>query len=276
MGHPLSLPLRRKIRGVCRPCTRPRPTLSSNKRVPSILSHLGASSSDRPFRRQLRSVLDDIDVRAIKTGMLFDAATTRAVARTLRAHYAPPRAPPPLVVDPVCVSTSGHTLLHPDALAVLLAELFPLAALVTPNKPEAELLLSHSQARDAGAPGAQVQIASLEDMRDAAVRLGALGPHAVLLKGGHVELTFTDVERFANANQGVEVVREGFLGENMEILQVNEADVGSRPVVVDLLWEKERVALFVNPRVDSTSTHGTGCTLSAAIASLLGKGESGM
>ena len=87
-------------------------------------------------------MLDDIEIRAIKTGMLFDASNTHAVANTLRAHYAAPERPlPPLVVDPVSVSTSGHTLLHPDAVEVMISELLPLAALVTPNKPEAELLL---------------------------------------------------------------------------------------------------------------------------------------
>lgn len=75
--------------------------------------------------------------------MLFDAANTRAVSSTLKDLYKGQNLPP-LVVDPVCVSTSGHSLLHPEAVEVIIQELFPLATLITPNKSEAELLLSTS------------------------------------------------------------------------------------------------------------------------------------
>ncbi|KAH9857478.1 Phosphomethylpyrimidine kinase-domain-containing protein [Lenzites betulinus] len=217
--------------------------------------------------QQLNSVLSDIPVQGIKTGMLFDAENTRAVARTLKAHYAATvHAPhvPPIVVDPVCVSTSGHTLLAPDAIQVLIDELCPLATLITPNKAEAELLLSQK--------GADVRIATLADMISAAEQLLALGPEAVLVKGGHVELTLADVEEVAAARADIAVVREELLLENMEILQVHEQDLASRPLVVDVLKEAEKTTLFVSPRIDSRSTHGTGCTLSAALASLLGKG----
>ena len=199
--------------------------------------------------------------------MLFDAANTRAVTSTLRAHFPDPATMPPLVVDPVSVSTSGHTLLHPDAVEVLINELLPLAALVTPNTPEAALLLSRGGAE---VPG---EIADIEGMRDAATRLGALGPRAVLVKGGHVVLTHADVRQFSNVHPEIALVQEGFLGENMEILQVNEPDLGSRAVVVDVLWNQGDIMLFVSPRVESTSTHGTGCTLSAAIAAMLAKGN---
>ncbi|KAI8989697.1 Phosphomethylpyrimidine kinase-domain-containing protein [Trametes punicea] len=215
--------------------------------------------------KQLRSVLDDIEVHAIKTGMLFDAANTRAVAQTLRAHYANAPSLPPLVVDPVCVSTSGHTLLAPDAIQVLIYELCPLATLITPNKSEAELLLSQSNLA--------VEINTLEDMVSACDKLLSLGPKAALLKGGHVQLTLADVEGLAAARDDVAVVREALLMDNMEILQVNEKDLLSRPLVVDVLKEAERTTLFVSPRIESTSTHGTGCTLAAVIAALLGKGH---
>ncbi|KAI0628809.1 Phosphomethylpyrimidine kinase-domain-containing protein [Trametes polyzona] len=216
--------------------------------------------------QQLRSVLGDIPPRGIKTGMLFDANNTRAVAQVLKAHYADASQVPPLVVDPVCVSTSGHTLLAPDAIQVLIDELCPLATLVTPNKAEAELLLSQK--------GVSHQISSLEDMISASEELLTIGSKAVLLKGGHVELTLADVEKVVTARSDVAVVREELLLDNMEILQVHEKDLASRPLVVDVLKEADRTTLFVSPRIESTSTHGTGCTLSAVIASLLARGQS--
>ncbi|CDO71907.1 hypothetical protein BN946_scf184940.g54 [Trametes cinnabarina] len=203
----------------------------------------------------------------MKTGMLFDAANTRVVAQTLRSHYANASCSlPPLIVDPVCVSTSGHTLLASEAVQVLIEELCPLATLITPNKPEAELLLSWSKHA--------VKINTLEDMISASEKLLALGSKAVLLKGGHVELTLADVEKLASQRRDVAVVREELLLDNMEILQVNERDFSTGRLVVDVLSEAQTTTLFVSPRVDSNSTHGTGCTLSAAIASLLGKGHS--
>ncbi|EIW60970.1 uncharacterized protein TRAVEDRAFT_146719 [Trametes versicolor FP-101664 SS1] len=214
--------------------------------------------------QQLRSVLSDVPAQGIKTGMLFDAANTRAVARTLKSHYANASDIPPLVVDPVCVSTSGHTLLAPDAVQVLIDELCPLATLITPNKAEGELMLSQK--------GVVVQITSLEDMISASEKLLHLGSKAVLLKGGHVELTLADVERVAAGRADITVVREELLLENMEILKVHGKDLESHSLVVDVLKEAESTTLFVSPRIESTSTHGTGCTLSAAIASLLAKG----
>ncbi|KAI0695108.1 Phosphomethylpyrimidine kinase-domain-containing protein [Cerioporus squamosus] len=218
------------------------------------------------LEQQLTSVLDDIDIRGIKTGMLYDAEHTRKIARTLKAHYGDASKVPPLVVDPVSVSTSGHTLLHEDAVSVMLEELFPLATLITPNKPETELLLSRK--------GVSVKIETLEDMIAASEKLLAFGSKAVLVKGGHVSLTLEDIHRISAASPQVTVVPESFLDENMEILQVIEQDLASRQLVVDVLREGEKVTLFVSPRIDSTSTHGTGCTLSAVIASALAKGES--
>ncbi|OSX56270.1 hypothetical protein POSPLADRAFT_1068178 [Postia placenta MAD-698-R-SB12] len=213
--------------------------------------------------QQLRSVLDDVEINAIKTGMLVDADVTRAVARTLKSHYG--AAIPPLVCDPVCVSTSGHTLLHPDAVDVMISELFPLAAVVTPNKAEAVLLLSQR--------GLPSRVDTLEDMLVASRNLLSLGPRAVLLKGGHITTTMDDVRKVAAAHPHIQVVREGLLGENMEILQVAEQDLSKRVLVVDALQEANAITLFVRPRIDSKSTHGTGCTLSAALATALSRGK---
>ena len=198
--------------------------------------------------------------------MLYDAENTRRVARTLIAHYGNAAKIPPLVVDPVSVSTSGHILLQPEAIDVIIEELFPIATLITPNKPETELLLSRR--------GSTMKIESLEDMIDAAERLLAYKSKAVLVKGGHVPLVIGDVHRICAANADVTVVHESFLDENMEILQVNEQNLSSRQVVVDVLRHESGVTLFVSPRTDSMSTHGTGCTLSAVIASVLAKGIS--
>lgn len=117
---------------------------------------------------QLVSVLADLDVAAVKIGMLGDAATVRAVAAALRE-----RPPPYVVLDPVMVATSGDRLLAPDAVAALRDELLPLADLVTPNLPEAADLLGEATLVDE------------DDMPAQAQRLAALGP-GVLLKGGHL------------------------------------------------------------------------------------------
>ena len=198
--------------------------------------------------------------------MLFDAENTRAVVQRLRAHYAESLVGmPPLVVDPVCVSTSGHTLLQPEAVEVMVKELFPLATLVTPNKPEAELLLSGA-----------VKIVDLAGMVNAAKQLCALGPRAALVKGGHIDLAHGDVLQYSGEHSEIVVVQEGFTGENMEILRANEPNLFSGSVVADVLYERDSnsVLLFASPKIESQSTHGTGCTLSAAIASSLAKGQS--
>jgi hydroxymethylpyrimidine/phosphomethylpyrimidine kinase len=121
--------------------------------------------------RQLQSVLDDLAVGAIKTGMLADAAIVEMVARGLRA--VPASARPPLIVDPVMVATSGDVLLSPDAVGAIKQGLAPLAALITPNLAEAGVLLDSPVA------------ASEAEMRAQAVALLALGCRAVLVKGGH-------------------------------------------------------------------------------------------
>ncbi|KZT18824.1 hypothetical protein NEOLEDRAFT_1079281 [Neolentinus lepideus HHB14362 ss-1] len=219
-------------------------------------------------RQQLNSVLSDIKIQAIKTGMLFDAGNTLAVATGLKAHFGGPSLPtmPPLVCDPVCVSTSGHTLLQSDAVKVMITDLFPITTLVTPNSQEAELILSQD--------GQQININSLEDMVSAAKKLRDLGPAAVLLKGGHISITMKDVERACSLNADIELVQDGLLEDNMEILQVAETDPSTWQLAVDVLHQKNGVTtIFVRPRIDSTSTHGTGCTLSAAIACALAKGH---
>lgn len=202
--------------------------------------------------------------------MLFDADNTRAVASALRARYQDAQSLPPLVCDPVCVSTSGHKLLHPDAIEVIIKEIFPLTSLVTPNKSEAELLLSHKQF-----PG---KIESIEDMLAAAVNLSTFIPKSILLKGGHLTTSMDEIHLSTLKHPEISVIKDGLLGENMEILQVAEElfSENKKELVVDLLYEPGgKITLIVQPRIESTSTHGTGCTLSAAIACGLGSGLTG-
>ncbi len=123
---------------------------------------------------QLKTVLDDITIHSAKTGMLFSASIIKAVAPFLaKKTY-------PLVVDPVCVSQSGHKLLEDDAVRSMADRIIPLADLLTPNIPEAELFTGMS-------------IRSPEDACRAGEKLLELGPRAVLVKGGHLDsVTATD------------------------------------------------------------------------------------
>jgi len=164
---------------------------------------------------QIEAVLEDIPPGGIKTGMLASAGVVEAVARALRG-----RRRGHLVVDPVMVSSSGDLLLERDAIEALKALLLPLAVLVTPNGPEAEVLTG-------------VAVEDERTAKEAGRRLLALGAGAVLVKGGH----------------------------------------GRGPRVLDLLVERDRVTRFVRGRIATTSTHGTGCTLSAAVAAGLARGR---
>ena len=227
--------------------------------------------------------------------MLSNASVVRTVARTLLAQRRAPHHHLPIVIDPVCVSTSSHTLLEHDAIAALVDELLPLAAVLTPNIDEAILLLQHMKPQHQ-APARSVS--SIGDMLRTACDLRcALGDGAVLLKGGHLprgsvclaDVVSAGVESAACAAvriRGVEcegmVLRPGVDAEIL-LLAARESPRASSPalvdgpVVVDVLCEQEEgvdvCTLFVRPYLDSNSTHGTGCTLSAALACALARGE---
>lgn len=128
---------------------------------------------------QLETLFADVAVDAVKIGMTTDAAVARAVAAALRQLRAAGRAPY-VVLDPVMVSTSGHRLLTPDAEAVLRDELLPLADLVTPNLPEAAVLLGVEPARDD------------REAADQARALLKLGARFALVKGGHLDSAESD------------------------------------------------------------------------------------
>jgi len=168
---------------------------------------------------QIRSVLDDIGADAVKIGMLHDSELIRGVLETLK-EYPDVRQ---IVLDPVMVATSGDPLLQPEAVATLRDELMPYARVITPNLPEASLLLGET-------------IDHQDQLQDAARALSRLtdAKVSVMLKAGHLENNrLTDI--FYNA-------------------------------------ENDRFSLLSSPRINTVNTHGTGCTLSSAIAAHLAKG----
>ncbi len=165
---------------------------------------------------QIESVLTDLDVRAIKIGMLGTPEIAAAVADALRRHPGPA-----VVLDPVMIATSGDHLVTPETATVIRDDLLPLATLITPNLPETVALLDGDDPRDR------------DEMAAAAQALRERGAQAALVKGGHLAaMTSQDVL----------------------------ADAGG------VTWYESR-------RIDTPNTHGTGCTLSSAIASFLVTGR---
>ncbi|MDD7678270.1 MAG: bifunctional hydroxymethylpyrimidine kinase/phosphomethylpyrimidine kinase [Anaerovibrio sp.] len=163
--------------------------------------------------QQLDCIFTDIFPDAVKIGMVSDKNLIRMIAQKLRQYQ-----PKHVVVDPVMVATSGARLIADDAVEVLQQELFPLATVLTPNIPEAEVLLGEN-------------IASKEGMEKAAEEIGRQYGCGVLCKGGH---------------------------------SINDAN--------DLLYQDGKVTWFAGKRINNPNTHGTGCTLSSAIAANLAKG----
>lgn len=135
-------------------------------------------------RGQIEAVFDELTPTAVKTGMLYSGSIIRVVAE----FFSKRRQAPPLVVDPVLVSTSGVKLLRPEAVKILCAELLPLATLVTPNLPEAEVLLGR-------------RLNSVEDMRAAAKEIQRRFGCAALVKGGHLRGVNEAVDIFYDGRQ---------------------------------------------------------------------------
>ena len=165
------------------------------------------------LKQQLDAIFQDIYPDAVKIGMVSSCELIRVIADRLKYYDAKN-----VVVDPVMVATSGSALMKTDAVRTLVEELIPLASLVTPNVPEAEILSG-------------LTIKTKEDMITAAKQLGDRYHCAVLLKGGH---------------------------------SINDAN--------DLLYANGELIWFEGKRIDNPNTHGTGCTLSSAIAANLAKG----
>lgn len=184
---------------------------------PCAVSRVDALPPDA-VAEQIRTVLDVIDVRAVKTGMLHSAEIIRTVANCLKQTQLP------LVIDPVMISTSGSKLLLDDALECMMTNLLPLATWITPNIPEAELLSG-------------MKIRSSDDVAVAAEKIATRWNTGVILKGGHAE------------------------GDRM---------------AADIVCSGGLLCSLATPRLSLPpyASHGTGCTLSAAITAFLAKGES--
>jgi hydroxymethylpyrimidine/phosphomethylpyrimidine kinase len=166
--------------------------------------------------QQIDSVFSDLKVNAVKIGMLSQPAVIEAVAAGLDRHGARN-----VVLDPVMVAASGDRLLAPEAVETLRRVLIPRALVVTPNLPEAAAILDEPVAEDEAG------------MRAQAERILALGPRAVIVKGGHAE------------------------GDES----------------TDILVDASGVQRFTSRRIATRNTHGTGCTLSSAIAAGLARGQ---
>ncbi|MEM8657019.1 MAG: bifunctional hydroxymethylpyrimidine kinase/phosphomethylpyrimidine kinase, partial [Pseudomonadota bacterium] len=164
---------------------------------------------------QIATVFADIRVDAVKIGMIATAGIATAVADALAEHDMP------IVLDPVMIAKGGAPLLQPDAIETLRTRLLPRAKVLTPNLPEAAHLLGTDPAQ------------TPEGMEAQAQALRALGPQAVLLKGGHLSGTESP----------------------------------------DCLTTASGTHWLKAPRTDTPNTHGTGCTLSAALAAQLARGE---
>ena len=172
-----------------------------------------SESTPEFLKDQINAMFEDIRPNAVKIGMVSSAELIKVIADRLNFYHAEN-----IVVDPVMVATSGSALMRTDAVSTLVEELLPLATLVTPNIPEAEVLAGE-------------RIQSKEDMERAAKLIGDTHGCAVLLKGGH---------------------------------RINDAN--------DLLYANGGYKWFSGKRINNPNTHGTGCTLSSAIASNLAKG----
>jgi hydroxymethylpyrimidine/phosphomethylpyrimidine kinase len=167
--------------------------------------------------QQMAAVFSDIGADAVKIGMLYSAELIEAVADELRRHEVSN-----IVLDPVMVAQSGDKLLQDAAITALKENLLPLATVLTPNLPEAAVLLGR-------------EVKGLDDMQAAAKSLAACGSRSVLLKGGH-----------AHGD------------DSSDVLYITDDDF---------------CVVLGDRRVRTANTHGTGCTLSSAIAAYLAKGE---
>ena len=176
---------------------------------------------------QIKTVLDGFPVASAKTGMLFNSSIIKAVCGILHNRSFP------LVVDPVCVSQSGHRLLMEDAIDAIREFLIPEADLLTPNRPEAEELSG-------------IKINTLDDLKKSADEILKMGAQAVLIKGGH----FLDEDNVKN-------------------------DFFEASTLTDwLAFPNQPIIPLKHTKIATTNNHGTGCTLSAAIATRMGFGDS--
>ena len=166
--------------------------------------------------QQIEAVLTDIGADAVKIGMLYSAELIETVARQLKKH-----AVKKIVLDPVMVAQSGDKLLQDEAIDALCQNLMPLAMVITPNLPEAEVILGQ-------------KLLGIEEMKEGSKALARYGSRCVYLKGGHLK-----------DNDSTDVL---------------------------YLTDEDRFIILKGERIETRNNHGTGCTLSSAIASYLARG----
>ncbi|QNO13877.1 bifunctional hydroxymethylpyrimidine kinase/phosphomethylpyrimidine kinase [Alkalicella caledoniensis] len=164
---------------------------------------------------QIDAIFTDIEVDAVKVGMVSQTEIIKIIAEKLKKYKFKK-----VVIDPVMISKSGYHLLEPEAKKALIEELVPLAYVVTPNIPEAEELTG-------------IKIDKFDDMEKAAISIKSMGAQNVLIKGGHLETEATDI-----------------------------------------LYDGEKFHYLKGEKIPTKNTHGTGCTLSSAIAANIGRGLS--
>jgi hydroxymethylpyrimidine/phosphomethylpyrimidine kinase len=169
-------------------------------------------------RKQLDAVLGDIGTDSVKIGMLHSAEIIKTVAKALKKFRLKK-----IVLDPVMVATSGDKLIEDNTVDALTGNLFPMAEIITPNIPEAEILTGK-------------KIINRDDMIDSALKLLDYGSRSVLLKGGHLN------------------------GETLFDIYIHR----------DM---KDDIKIFSNKLISTNNVHGTGCTLSSAIASFMAHGN---
>lgn len=195
-----------------------------------------ANQTAETVRRQIEPVLQDYEVSALKTGMLPTGEIIEEVARIVEEYKLGN-----FVVDPVVRSTSGFDLIDDRALRVLIEKLFPLSTVITPNVPEAERI-------------AGMKIENFEDVKKAARVMQSQGAKNVLIKGGHISISDF-----------------GF-----RIWELEEKDqklkTGNRKAI-DFLFIGDDLQTFAADFIETTATHGTGCTLAAAITANLAHGK---
>jgi len=164
---------------------------------------------------QINAVLNDIRIDAIKIGMLATSSIIHLVSKELKSHSVP------IILDPVMIAKSGDALLQEEAISALRSHLLPMATLLTPNLPEAAVLLDTSLAKNP------------DELENQGRKLLAMGPQAVLMKGGHAD----------------------------------------GPNCIDILVLSDKPPIrFTAPRIETKNTHGTGCTLSSSITAGVAKG----
>lgn len=192
-------------------------------------------------RRQILPIIEDFKIAAVKTGMLPTREIIEATAQIVKENKLKN-----LVVDPVVCSTSGFDLIDGDALLAIIEKLFPLAKVVTPNLLEAERIT-------------QMKIETEADIEKAAKIIQSFGAKNVLIKGGHssildFELQISDFAEDAKSNKGQSIKKKSRAAR-------------------DYLFAGDNLHIFEAEFIETTATHGTGCTMASAIAANLALGK---